>query len=44
MKFEVVRTDAWSAEADHLLRAMLQYFRRIHAAKSGFRGHEAAGF
>ncbi|MHB8269411.1 hypothetical protein [Bradyrhizobium sp.] len=37
MKFAMSRTGAWPVEGERLLQAMLQHFRRIHAAKRDFR-------
>jgi hypothetical protein len=44
MKFAMIRTGAQAVDGEHLLQAMLHNFRRIHAAKSSFRGHEAVAF
>jgi hypothetical protein len=42
MKFATIRTGARAADGDILLQAVLHNFRRIHAAKRGFRGRMAA--
>ena len=44
MKFAMARIGTRPAEGGHLLQAMLHNFRRIHAAKRGFRGREVAVF
>jgi hypothetical protein len=44
MKFAVARTGVPAAAGEHLLQAVLQHFRRIHAAKRSFRGAGAFAF
>jgi hypothetical protein len=44
MEFAMTQIDAGTAEDADLLRAMLQHFRRIHAAKHGFRRRDGRRF